>query len=496
MDGKYIILRRLGQGSYGEVFLTRHVSLNVYRAVKRIRKSHDRLQTGRNEADILKDLSHSSLPIIYDIDEDDVYFYIVEEYIQGESLKEYVSKRGPLTEKEAVFFAMSICAVLDYMQEHGGICHLDIKPENIMVTPKGVKLLDFGSSLLAGSVHEYVTGTRGYAAPEMYRNGRLDGGCDIYAVGMLLAYMLSGAEAAQTKKIHINCSSNLRFIIYKCISHDREQRYSSAALLFQALETSQTQLRTTDNPIIIDIFGSGRGIGTTHFAIMLAAHFTAAKRRCLLETTARKEDTAKLPPIYSSVRHMECDGGMYRIEGVNLLPDYGEHIRCLSREEESRFEITIRDRGRLEDREYPQDKRHPGEGTFSRPEEAGRDHITILVAGHTLGELLEYEQAAKKLKSAGTEYITAINFTDGKEFIRIRKEHHIKKAFRIPYCVNPFSYAERRGFLEKIILPEECAKADAGHRRCRSLTGLWRDAFCLVCRQLSVKRKRQKDRGL
>lgn len=484
MDGKYVILRRLGQGSYGEVFLTRHINLNVHRAVKRIRKSWDRLQTGRNEADILKDLSHSSLPIIYDIDEDDVYFYIVEEYIQGESLKEYVRKRGPLTEKEAVFFAMSICAVLDYMQEHGGICHLDLKPENIMVTQKGLKLLDFGSSLLAGSVHEYVTGTRGYAAPEMYQNGRLDGGCDIYAVGMLLAYMLSGAEPAQTKKIHINCSSNLRFIIYKCISHDREQRYSSAALLFRALENSQTQLRTTEDPVIIDIFGSGRGIGTTHFAIMLAAHFTAAKRRCLLETAVRKEDTAKLPPIYSSVRHMEYDGGMYRIEGVNILPDYGEHIRCLSREEESRFEITIRDRGHLENREC------------IRRKEAGKNHITILVAGHTLGELLEYEQAAKILESAGTEYITAVNFTDGKEFTRIRKEHHMKKAFRIPYCVAPFSYVERRRFLEKNILPEGHAAAAAGHRRCRSLPGLWRDAFCLVCRQLSVKRKRQKDRGL
>ena len=86
LDGKYLILDRLGQGAYGEVFLTRHTGLGVYRAVKRISRSRDIHDTRRREADALKSLSHSSLPIIYDIDEDDVYFYIVEEYIRGTSL--------------------------------------------------------------------------------------------------------------------------------------------------------------------------------------------------------------------------------------------------------------------------------------------------------------------------------------------------------------------------------------------------------------------------
>ena len=82
LDGKYLILDKLGQGAYGEVFLTRHTGLGVCRAVKRIRKSQDIHNTRRHEADALKALRHASLPIIYDIDEDDVYFYIVEEYIE------------------------------------------------------------------------------------------------------------------------------------------------------------------------------------------------------------------------------------------------------------------------------------------------------------------------------------------------------------------------------------------------------------------------------
>ena len=316
MDGKYIILRKLGQGAYGEVFLTRHAGLSVHRAVKRILKSQDRYGLGRREADALKSLSHPSLPIIYDVDEDDVYFYIVEEYIEGEPLTEYVRRKGRLTEQEACSLAMSICTVLEYMQNNGVICHLDIKPDNIIITTDGLKLLDFGSSLLDGSMSGYVTGTKGYAAPEMYRGGKLSAGCDIYALGMLIRFMLTG-RTVKAQHNNIKCSENLKFIINKCTSREASGRYADALELYHALEQSQTKSnkRAAANPIVILVVGSQERVGATHLAVMLASHFNATRRRCLLITADNRK--AALPiPLYEGVKHISCAGGIYTVEGL------------------------------------------------------------------------------------------------------------------------------------------------------------------------------------
>lgn len=226
LDGKYLILDKLGQGAYGEVFLTRHTGLGVCRAVKRIRKSQDIHNTRRHEADALKALRHASLPIIYDIDEDDVYFYIVEEYIEGTSLSRYVSDRKRLSQEETCSIVMSICTVLGYMQKQAGLLHLDIKPDNVLVTAEGIKLVDFGSSCMAAQPLECVMGTEGYAAPELYHRAVPEERCDIYSIGMLMKFMLTGQISGS---INSNiCSENLEFIINKCTSQNPSERYEDA----------------------------------------------------------------------------------------------------------------------------------------------------------------------------------------------------------------------------------------------------------------------------
>ena len=479
MDGKYIILRKLGQGAYGEVFLTRHAGLGVHRAVKRILKSQDGYCLGRREADVLKSLSHPSLPIIYDVDEDDVYFYIVEEYIEGESLTEYVGRKGRLTEKETCSLAMSICTVLDYMQNNGAICHLDIKPDNIIITDKGPKLLDFGSSIMAGTGSVCVTGTKGYAAPEMYRGGRLSAGCDIYALGMLIRYMLTG-KTVKTQHNNFQCSENLKFIINKCTSREASRRYAKVMQLYHALEQSQTKSYkgTTANPIVILILGSHERVGATHLAVMLTAHFNATGRRCLLIAADNRKDALPIP-LYQGVKHISCAGGIYTIDGMTIMSDYGGYAIPMNEKELGRYSIIVRDMGNIE---------NVSDETLK--ESGEQERVIILVAGHTASELLSYEKAVARLSEAGVEYVSAVNFTDAGGYAGIRKEHRMRKAFRIPYCTSPFSYKAESDYIEKTIV-EEKNGAYAGHRSIRDKWRLWRNTFCLVCRQLSVKRKKK-----
>ena len=479
MDGKYIILRKLGQGAYGEVFLTRHAGLSVHRAVKRILKSQDGYCVGRREADVLKRLSHPSLPIIYDVDEDDVYFYIVEEYIEGEPLTEYVRGKGGLTEQETCSLAMSICTVLEYMQNNGVICHLDIKPDNIIITTDGLKLLDFGSSLLNGSMNGFVTGTKGYAAPEMYRGGQLSAGCDIYALGVLIRFMLTG-RTVKTQHNNFQCSENLKFIIKKCTSLEPEGRYADVSKLYHALEQSQikSNIRAAANPLVILVVGSHGRVGATHLAVMLSAHFNATRRRCLLITADRRKNALPIP-IYEGVKHISCAGGIYTVEGLTIMPDYGGYAMPMDEKELNKYSVIVRDLGDVET---------VGDDTLKGNGE--QDRTIILVAGHTAQELLLYEKAAARLDEAGVSYVSAVNFTDARGYAGIRKEHKMRRAFRIPYCTSPYSFLAESDYIEKTIIQEK-TEAYANHRSIRDKWRLWRDTFHLVCSQLSVKRKKK-----
>lgn len=93
---KYKILHLLGKGGTAKVYLAEHIILNSYRAIKVISKQHPLYSFQRNEAFILKNLKHSCIPIIYDIEEDEEGSYIVEQYLEGKNLKEYVEERGAL----------------------------------------------------------------------------------------------------------------------------------------------------------------------------------------------------------------------------------------------------------------------------------------------------------------------------------------------------------------------------------------------------------------
>lgn len=478
LDGKYLILDKLGQGAYGEVFLTRHTGLGVYRAVKRISRSRDIHNTWRREADALKSLSHSSLPIIYDIDEDDVYFYIVEEYISGTSIAEYVSGMGRLTENETRDIAMSICSALEYMNTSAGLCHLDIKPENVMVTDNGIRLVDFGSSYIGDSQPRLLTGTAGYFAPELYNNGKPGYTCDVYSLGMLMRFMLTG-ETSHNNNISNICSENLEFIINKCTTFEAGQRYETAAELYQALEQSQSDnRRTTAEPTVILVAGCGRRIGATHFAIMLAAHFTLSGRRCLLEPAA--EDEKSIPvPVYGDIRHICCRGGAYTVNGITVVPDYHGYAVPMDNNIYGGYQIVIKEVGNILGMDIGRIKGY-----------TEKAYVLVLVVGHTFDELLDYERAAAMLDEAGIKYVSAVNYTDGKGYGGIIKEHRMGRALRIPYCTEPYSFKMGRGIIEKTIIPKISGENE-GNRICGNAKRLWNDTLCLVRRQLSVKCKKK-----
>lgn len=487
LDGKYIILRMLGRGAYGEVFLTEHKSLHVYRAVKRILKSRDKYHTGRNEVDILKSLSHNSLPIIYDIYEDDVYFYIVEEYIEGKTLREYVNQKGKLCQNEAVLFCDKICDVLQYMQNHGGICHLDLKPENIIVIDDHIKLLDFGSGITVGKKCGAISGTKGYAAPELYCGGSIGTSSDIYSVGMILIYMLLGHLDfkhfnTEFKQIKNNISKNLYSIILKCICHEQSDRFACAEELKNALKKSRIQNNATENPLIITVSGCGRGVGATHLAVMLAVGLNKT-RKCSLLVRQRHKSVLEALPLYVSTKKIKYEAGRYRIDGLQVIPDYHGHADLIDK---AHMNCVIIDCGTVTEMLSGGVESE----VFEYVKKSDKCEVkNIVVVGHSFKELNEYLRIDRLLRENNIDFVTAVNFTDALEYMRVKKEYKLKEAFRIPYCTNPYNI-EGWDVECEIIYKEKRKKGDS--RRIWSAKKLWNLTFGLVNRKLSDLRLRKK----
>jgi serine/threonine protein kinase len=207
IDGKYRIDRLIDRGGMGAIYAATHVNLNRTVAVKLIRTdllSHPTsIARFKREARMAARVEHPHAVTVYDFGSiDGIGAYLAMEFIQGESLRSLLARRGPLPLAEVVEIATQVASVLGAAHRHG-IVHRDVKPANILLRNQDdrfvVKLTDFG---IAKSVRAEETtqltspselvGTPSYMAPEQFSGDDIDGRTDLYALGAVVYEMLSG----------------------------------------------------------------------------------------------------------------------------------------------------------------------------------------------------------------------------------------------------------------------------------------------------------------
>ena len=203
--GPYQILKRIGVGGMGEVFLAYDSRLDRRVAIKRIRPGPEVTPVSRErfrrEARLAARLSHSAIVQVYDILEEEGSEYIVMEYVEGATLRDQV-RRGPMDVRAALELARELAAGLDTAHRQG-ILHRDLKTENVLIpTSGGAKILDFGiAKRLLDSEEEgsltaesSILGTCRAMSPEQARGEPLDSSTDLFSLGVLLYETLTGTS--------------------------------------------------------------------------------------------------------------------------------------------------------------------------------------------------------------------------------------------------------------------------------------------------------------
>ena len=195
---RYEIVSKIGTGGMADVYKAKDHKLNRFVAVKvlkpEFREDKAFIKKFRSEAQAAAGLTHPNIVNIFDVGEDEGIHYIVMELIEGITLKEYITKKGKLSVKEATSIAIQVCMGLEAAHSHG-IVHRDVKPQNISISTEGkVKVTDFGIARAASSntISSNVMGSVHYSSPEQVRGGYCDEKSDIYSLGITLYEMVTG----------------------------------------------------------------------------------------------------------------------------------------------------------------------------------------------------------------------------------------------------------------------------------------------------------------
>ena len=199
LDNRYEILQVIGTGGMAVVYKALCHRLNRYVAVKILKDEFAKDEEFRNrfraESHAVAMLSHPNIVSVYDVSRSNSIEYIVMELMDGMTLKQYIDRRGTLSQKESIHFATQILRALSHAHSKG-IIHRDIKPHNIMLLRDStVKVADFGIARLESSqrtITREAFGSVHYIAPEQAKGSDIDCRADIYSTGVVLYEMLTG----------------------------------------------------------------------------------------------------------------------------------------------------------------------------------------------------------------------------------------------------------------------------------------------------------------
>jgi serine/threonine protein kinase/ABC-type branched-subunit amino acid transport system substrate-binding protein len=250
--GRYVIKKVLGQGGMGTALLATDLRLDsklvvIKELIANPSTQQDDIRNFKREVALLAHIDHPLVPSVTDHFQEGTRYFMVQEYVEGENLEEYMSRLGqPMRERNVLLYASEILDVLDYLSlQNPPIVHRDIKPANIIISDKDKQahLVDFGIARvdIARNAQRRQTsalGTPGYAPPEQYQ-GNADPRSDLYALAATLHYLLTNRDPRgfppfnypPVRTLNPQLSVDIERVLKRALTNDIHLRYQNAAAM-------------------------------------------------------------------------------------------------------------------------------------------------------------------------------------------------------------------------------------------------------------------------
>ncbi len=271
--GEYDIVKELGRGGMGVVYLAEHQRLKKDYAIKVLPKKfaqeNEMVQRFHTEARVMAELNHPNIVKVVNMSCESTTYYLVMDYVVSETgspknLHDYMREQGgKLPEEEAERIALEILSALEYAHSYSskaapsGIIHRDIKPANVLLDEKGtVKVTDFGLAKIIGGGYPAVTkrvtltaegvvmGTYDFMSPEQKEGKPADARSDLYAVGVIIYSMLTGKKPEGRfllpSGIKPKLSKKWDIVVDKCLQNMPENRFQSASEVIKVIKSKET----------------------------------------------------------------------------------------------------------------------------------------------------------------------------------------------------------------------------------------------------------------
>lgn len=420
--GKYEIISSLGTGSFGTVYLSKHIILECYRAIKIIPKTNSMTASLLHEAQLLKSLQHPGIPSLYDIEEDEEAYYLIEEYVEGESLEQFLLHQTTISQSSFFDLSLQLCYIFQYLHnlKPSPILYLDLKPEHIIVCGMQIKLIDFNVATFLSNLGNFLTlfGNESFSAPEL-ASGQLNLQSDIYSIGKLMEYLSNYLDEP--------ISPNIHKLIKKATAKNPVHRLETVDELIFAMEQENHFFKQTHPRKKIAIVGSHIGCGATHIGISLVSTLNYMGYQTIYYEGRTENSLRKLHPFLSPIKEIN---GMLCYRYFKGFPFYGPGI-SISLDTDFEYEVY----------DY---------GNHLPPEDTKFDTI-LLVCSNGIWHWHDAFQKGEILQKFSSHFIIVCNMAEKNTLLCFAKQFS-QGVFFYPYESNPFRVSSKKtSFYSKML---------------------------------------------
>ncbi|WP_022748154.1 serine/threonine protein kinase [Lachnobacterium bovis] len=437
---KYEIIKQIGTGSFSFVFLAKHKTLDSLRAIKVISKEKNSYQSIISEALILKSLRHPGIPIIYDVEEDQNNVYLIQEYVSGLTLGEFLYNNKHISP----LFFINLCEKLSdiYTFLHNSyetpLFYQDLKPEHIYIQDDSLKLIDFGNfDTIYPDNASTIKGNYEFSSPELLNGEKITIRSDVYTLAKLIKYVMNYLEFTFSKS---SISA-----LNKALSLDPKCRFETVDRFISIFLKDIQDLRSYNNTqqySKIAILGTLSGCGCTHFSIAITSFFYTQQIPAVYIEKNNSNHLLDFQKANSNVNEID---GYLKYKNFNGLPNYGDGIIVKN----SQNQIQIHDIGVLNDLTQ---LRNNDYDLF----------LIVLPSSEWLFEsnilaIEKYLSVISKENVVLIANLSTLSISRSKHLIAISKHYNLP-IYSFSYDTNPFIYSSKKDKIFRQILHLEGRK--------------------------------------